>query len=93
MCLFFIEFVPGLIQKFKHKFGAGNKKIKFDRDYLSNDKYNTTTQLYLFYHASHTQQKLVSRWGVGKHITVNKVRIYMYAFNIKRIIHGISTIQ
>ena len=23
----------------------------------------------LFYCASHTQQKLVSRWGVGKHIT------------------------
>ena len=30
-------------------------------------QYNTT----LFYYASHTQQKLVSRWGVGKHVTIN----------------------
>ena len=32
----------------------------------------------LFYYASHTQQKLVSRWGVGKHITLhyNKVRLH-----------------
>ena len=35
-------------------------------------QYNTT----LFYYASHTQQKLVSRWGVGKHISIT-VRTYI----------------
>ena len=29
-------------------------------------QYNMT----LFYYASHTQQKLDSRWGIGKHITL-----------------------
>ena len=29
-------------------------------------QYNTT----LFYYASHTQQNLVSRWGLGKCITI-----------------------
>ena len=35
-------------------------------------QYNTT----LFYYASHIQQKLVSRWGVGKHIIMT-VRTYL----------------
>ena len=34
----------------------------------NNNNYNNNTTL--FYYASHTQQKLVSRWGVGKHITL-----------------------
>ena len=29
-----------------------------------------TITIQLYYYASHTQQKLVSRWGVGKHITL-----------------------
>ena len=33
-------------------------------------KYNTIRRIRLFFYASHTQQKLVSRWGVGKHITL-----------------------
>ena len=33
---------------------------------LGEIQYNTT----LFYYASHTQQKLVSRWGVVKHVTL-----------------------
>ena len=40
---------------------------------MYNIQYNTT---------SHTQQKLVSRWGVGKHVTMN----YIYAFKIKKCI-------
>ena len=34
---------------------------------------NTT----LFYYASRTQQKLVSRWGVGKHVTIKYIYIYV----------------
>ena len=34
--------------------------------------YDTT----LFYYASHTQQKLVSRWGVGNPLHYNKVRLH-----------------
>ena len=37
-------------------------------------QYNTT----LFNYAGHTQQKLVSRWGVGKHITITYVYIYIH---------------
>ena len=48
-------------------------------------QYNTT----LFYYASDTQQKLVSNWGVGKHVTIK----YIYSFRIISILHGISTIQ
>ena len=40
---------------------------------MYNIQYNTT---------SHTQQKLVSRWGVGKHVTIK----YIYAFKIKKYI-------
>ena len=35
-------------------------------------QYSTT----LFHYASHTQQKLVSRWGIDKHVTIKTV--YMY---------------
>ena len=34
-------------------------------------QYNTT----LFHYASHTQQKLVSTWGVGKHVAINYISI------------------
>ena len=37
-------------------------------------RYDTT----LFNHASHTQQKLVSRWGVGKHV---KHVMYVWRIN------------
>ena len=40
---------------------------------LKEQKNKNTT---LFHHASHTQQKLVSRWGVGKHVTIK----YIYKF-------------
>ena len=39
----------------------------------------------LFNYAGHTQQKLVSRWGVGKHVTMIKTSIY--------ILHEISAIS
>ena len=48
-------------------------------------QYNTT----LFYYARHTQQKLVSRWGVGNYVAIK----YIYAFKIKSIVHRISVIQ
>ena len=37
-------------------------------------QYNNTT---LFHYARHTQQKLVSRWGVGKHVTIKYIYIYL----------------
>ena len=40
--------------------------LKYFLTQLTNNNNNTT----LFYYTSHTQQKLVSRWGVGKHITL-----------------------
>ena len=52
----------------------------FLRGIISNNNNNTT----LFYYASRRQQKLVSRWGVGKHITIKYVYI-SYAFKIKSI--------
>ena len=36
-----------------------------------NIQYDTT----LFHYASHTQQKLVSRWGAGKHVTIKYICI------------------
>ena len=44
-----------------------NHKLQTLRgEYNNTIQYNTT----LFYYVSHTQQKLVSRRGVGKHITL-----------------------
>ena len=43
--------------------------------YNATIQYNTT----LFHYGSHTQQKLVSRWGVGKHVTIK----YKYIFKIE----------
>ena len=34
---------------------------------------NTT----LFDYASHTQQKVVSMWGVGKHVIIKNIHIYL----------------
>ena len=45
--------------------GEGGGCLSFD---LTNNNNNNNTTL--FHYASHTQQKLVSRWGVGKHITL-----------------------
>ena len=52
---------------------------------------NNTT---LFYYASHTQQKLVSRWGVDKHITLhyNKVRLPYITIKYDYITLQLSTI-
>ena len=63
--------------------------VQYSTVQYSTIQYNTT----LFYYATHTQQKLVSRWGVyvGKHVTIK----YIYPLKIKKksILHGISTIQ
>ena len=59
--------------------------IRYDTIRYNTIQYNTT----LFYYAGHTQQKLVSRWGVGKHVTIK----YICPFKRKSILHGISTIQ
>ena len=43
-----------------------NTTIRYDMIQYNTIQYNTA----LFYYASHTLQKLVSRLGVGKHITL-----------------------
>ena len=40
--------------------------------------YDTT----LFNYAGHTQQKLVSRWGVGKHVRISYVCMDVLKINI-----------
>ena len=54
--------------------GGGGSPCSFQL-YNATIQYNTT----LFHYASHTQQKLVSRWGVGKHVTIK----YIYIFKIE----------
>ena len=49
--------------------------------------YFTTLATSSFYYASHTQ-KLVSRWGAGKHITIKYVYICMYiCIKIKKLLY------
>ena len=48
----------------------------------------------LFNYAGHTQQKLVSRWGVGKHVRISYVCIDVLKINIFiYILHRISAIK
>ena len=66
------------MKKASSREGKGSGHTPLNRS-LINDwliQYNTT--LFYYMYASHTQQKLVSRWGVGKHITLQ----YIYAFKI-----------
>ena len=53
-------------------------------------RYDTT----LFNYAGHTQQKLVSRWGVGKHVRISYVCMDVLKINIFiYILHRISAIK
>ena len=51
---------------FNFVFQSQQKKAAFLVLLMCYQRYDST----LFYYASHTQQKLVSRWGVGKQITI-----------------------
>ena len=71
----------------------GSKAIKDHRcghDTIKTIRYDTT----LFNYAGHTQQKLVSRWGVGKHVRISYVCMDVLKINIFiYILHRISAIK
>ena len=57
---------------------------------LRRQSFDTT----LFNYAGHTQQKLVSRWGVGKHVRISYVCMDVLKINIFiYILHSISAIK
>ena len=49
-----------------------NKDIMVSMQFDSQFSFNQSTNL--FHYASHMEQKLISRWGIGKHITLQKNR-------------------
>ena len=65
----------------------------YERLLSSNIRYNDTIRYdtTLFDYAGHTQQKLVSRWGVGKHVRISyvcmdvlKINIFIYILHTTR---------
>ena len=61
--------------------------VQYSTVQYSTIQYNTT----LFYYATHTQQKLVSRWGVyvGKHVTIK----YIYPLKIKKKVYYMESVR